>query len=137
MENKLRMEVEYLSNKNRFIEEMISDKLNFKNLKKAEIETLLKSKKYKTKTEIDSIMSATSESESPYDYLLNMNFLSLSEEKCSDLKSKTQTKQNELKELLRKTPEDLWIEDLDDFVEAYKETEKQELSDMFSEYQRV
>ena len=93
MLKRLRMELDYLENKNRFIEEILNDKLNFKNMSKKQIESLLSSMNYKTKHEIEHDLNPQlSKFDPQYDYLLTMNFLSLSDEKSSELKSKMKLK---------------------------------------------
>ena len=137
LENKLKSEVALLKNKNRFIQEMIDETLNIRKKKKDEIENLLKSKGYQTKQEIDSILKPTSTTDAPYDYLLSMSFSSLSEEKCEELEGKTINKTKELEALLKRKPIDLWREDLNEFVDAYKDYESKELEEMFNAYQAV
>ena len=116
---------------------MLDDTLNIKRLKKFQIEQILGDKGYQTKQDIDSIVKSTSSSDSPYDYLLNMNFVSLSEERCDDLEKKTNEKTKELNILLKKTPEDLWKEDLEEFTEAYKIAERADIVEMTHAYKQV
>jgi DNA topoisomerase II len=131
------MEVAYFTNKNRFIREIISDTLDIKKKKKDQIELLLAEKQYQTKQDIDSILKQNSSGEAPFDYLLTMNFMSLSHERCEDLENKTAFKSEELEVLMNKTPEDLWMEDLDEFIGAYKQFEQNEIEEMNKAYETV
>jgi hypothetical protein len=116
---------------------MINKTLDITMKNEKDIEILLKERGYQTKKQIDSILKPCSSTDAPYDYLLTMGFKSLSKEKCNDLENKTKTKQKELEILMKKTPEDLWRQDLLDFISIYKETEKKELDEMYLVYQEV
>jgi hypothetical protein len=56
-----------------------------------------------------------------YDYLLHMPFLSLSHEKCEQLRAEVRVRAARLAELRAKTPLDLWRADLAEFRVAYAE----------------
>ena len=53
-----------------------------------------------------------------YDYLLSMKIWSLTMEKVHSLTVERDEKRNELEILMAKTPEDLWLEDLDALDDA-------------------
>lgn len=54
-----------------------------------------------------------------YDYLLKMPIWLLTKERYEKLLQQEQEKKSEIEELLLKSAKDLWLQDLDDFEEAY------------------
>ena len=67
---------------------------------------------------------------SGYDYLLNMPIYNLTKEKVESLKKEKQDLQTEVNELEKKTPKDLWEEDLVVFEEEYSKHMKRYYKDM-------
>ncbi|XP_022655107.1 DNA topoisomerase 2-alpha-like isoform X2 [Varroa destructor] len=65
-----------------------------------------------------------------YDYLLSMTMWSLTLERKEELLKKRDDKIAELEALRRKTPKDLWSEDLDAFAQKLEEVEAKEVSQM-------
>ncbi|XP_050431493.1 DNA topoisomerase 2 isoform X2 [Adelges cooleyi] len=61
-----------------------------------------------------------------FDYLLGMSFWHLTMEKKNDLLRKKDEKCTELEILKKKTPSDLWVEDLDALLEKLDEVEEKE-----------
>ena len=55
-----------------------------------------------------------------YDYLMNMNIWSLTHEKVNELEETIKNQSNEYEFLVKNKPEDLWIKDLEEFINAYK-----------------
>merc|ERR1712223_2077916 len=64
-----------------------------------------------------------------YDYLLGMAMWSLTQERIDELLQKKGEKHAELKRLQEKEPEDLWNDDLDEFLIKLDEVEAKELED--------
>jgi DNA topoisomerase-2 len=54
-----------------------------------------------------------------FNYLLGLKLWTLTYEKVQQLRDQHLKKQEELAEMERKTPKDLWLRDLDTFEEAY------------------
>ena len=54
-----------------------------------------------------------------YDYLLSMPIYNLTNEKIEELKKQETEKQSEFDSLIEKTPEQLWIKDLEELDLAY------------------
>lgn len=54
-----------------------------------------------------------------FDYLLNMSIAALTEERAADMRAKMLEKQAEFDQLRGKTPETMWLEDLDEFEKIY------------------
>ncbi|KAJ3755485.1 DNA topoisomerase II [Lentinula raphanica] len=63
------------------------------------------------------------ESNSDYDYLLNMPIYSLTKEKIEKLRKQAADQEAEIMTLLQKSPKDLWNADLDKFLEGWRKTE--------------
>ena len=55
-----------------------------------------------------------------YDYLMNMNIWSLTHEKVLDLEEQIKNQTKEYEYLKKSKPEDLWKEDLEEFIKLYK-----------------
>ena len=128
--DKLTEEWTRLDNKVRFILSLINDTLKIKNIPKREILADMKSKGFTpypkkkkiTQTENDDEGSDgdadTVAGASDYDYLLSMPFWNLTLEKVEKLKAERGTKEEELNDLLAKSPEDIWNADLADLEQA-------------------
>merc|ERR1719316_73255 len=138
---KLTREQEILSNKARFIRMVIEGELELRKKKKAQLLKELKKLGFKQMSKIDTLQeggerssakdagaaAAVDESEkSDYDYLLGMNFWSLTEEKVEELNKQSKMKTKELNELQKKTVEDMWEMDLQALSNALDEIEAQE-----------
>ncbi|WUR02388.1 DNA topoisomerase 2 (TOP2) [Vairimorpha necatrix] len=92
-------------NKVRFIRLVVNDELIINKRKRAEIKENLENLNFL-----------------PFDnfnYLLSMEICSLTEERIDKLNKEYLESKNEYETLLKKTPKDLWNEDLDKFEEAY------------------
>jgi len=128
---RLRQQLEILSEKVRFIELVIAEKLKVKNRKKdVLIEDLLKNK-FRPLYEItngddvdvqpsnegggDSEQGTqTKKKTSPaWEYLLGMPLWSLTNERIADLKRQREQKREEMERLQNTAPEELWLVDLD------------------------
>ena len=157
---KLSEDWEKLENKMRFILAVIHGELIVSNRKKTEILQELQTEGYKmffpikksnSSVKEDSSASETSGDEDDtedapamsgssisnsvrgYDYLLSMKLWSLTQEKVEALRAERDAKREQLDELMAKTPEDLWTEDLDalegaldDFDADLEEAEQEE-----------
>lgn len=65
-----------------------------------------------------------------YDYLLDMPMRSLTHEKKEELLKKRDAKMKEYNILLKKSPSDLWREDLDQFLAQLLQIEEEEKEEM-------
>jgi len=144
MEGFLSAESLQLDNKARFIMEKIEDKFKIENkAKKDLVRTLLQRgydsdpvrawKKAQAKLEAiedgndDEEESDSEEDEGPdYNYLLSMQMWSLTKEKKDELLKQRDTKTDELYKLKKKSPTDLWTDDLDVFMEELDKYEAME-----------
>eukprot|EP01124_Arcella_intermedia_P025698 TRINITY_DN4655_c0_g1_i1.p1 TRINITY_DN4655_c0_g1~~TRINITY_DN4655_c0_g1_i1.p1 ORF type:complete len:1078 (+),score=357.45 TRINITY_DN4655_c0_g1_i1:1291-4524(+) len=140
-----------LENKVRFIQAVINEEINVRNRPKADLTKELEKsgydrfpeerkakKKEKEEEESDEEEDEEGEKKSEkkkpdtrnqlerdYDYLLSMKIWSLTKEQVDFLKKKLAEKKKELEELQKRTPQDLWYDDLDLFMEVWNAYEKE------------
>ncbi|CAM9234820.1 unnamed protein product [Ectocarpus fasciculatus] len=142
--SKLTEEWEKLDNKVRFILAVIYGELVVSNRKKNDIVEDLKQQRFKTfsnsvkKKSTDNSEEGEDEDEDEgsaagYDYLLSMKIWSLTLERVQALTAERDVKKEQLEELSGKTPQDLWLADLDaldlainDFEADIEEGKRQE-----------
>lgn len=151
MEGTLQAESLKLDNIARFIIEKIEGSIKVENIKKAEVIKVLKSRKYdadpvaKWKKKIakddgyegdnveqhedDDNDENQSSDKHDYDYLLSMPIWNLTMEKKDEILKQQKAKGDELKALRAKTPENLWLEDLDQFLVELNKVEAKERED--------
>jgi DNA topoisomerase-2 len=113
MLNKLSKELDIIKYKVSFIEEIINDTIQIKNVKKQIILNQLTEKKYPK-------ISPKVDGEPSYDYLMSMDLYKLTHEEIEELKKKREMKQLEYDKLYATTATDLWEYDIDKFLEFYK-----------------
>jgi DNA topoisomerase II len=153
MEGMLGAESLKLDNIARFIMEKIEGKIKVENLKKADICKMLKERKYdadpvsKWKAKIikeqgyqgddPALSQAAPEDEDDvssdkhdYDYLLSMPIWNLTMEKKDEILKQQKNKADELGRLKAKTPNQLWLDDLEEFkAELHKHEQKEKEED--------
>lgn len=93
----------------KFIKDVVNKKLLISNRKKSDIYQDMEKMKYEI----------VDDSDEPYAFLLKMEIGSLTMERVEKLEEKTRKNESEYKRLFNKKEEDMWIEDLDNFVDAY------------------
>jgi len=97
---KLDEQIRFDFSKYLFIKMIVEDKLKVAKRKKADIEK-----------DLDNVTEII-QKDGSYDYLLNMNILSLTEERMAKLQDDIKVSKSKLDELLKKSIEQLWIEEL-------------------------
>ncbi len=116
----LEKELLILSNKVRYIQEVLSDTIDLRKKKKQEIINLLQSKNY-----------ATIDEDNEYKYLVRMPMDSVSEENVEKLMTEHNNKSAELVRIKNTTIEQMWLLELDILENEYKEYQKErEISQM-------
>jgi DNA gyrase/topoisomerase IV subunit B len=103
---KLKRELQILKNKMRFITEYMDGTLEINRKSKSFILEVLK------KTGYEQFGTIEDTEEKSYEYLTRMPIISMTKEKIEELDDHCKGKKKELKDLLLKTKEDLWKEDL-------------------------
>jgi DNA topoisomerase-2 len=115
-----------LDNRVRFVLEIIEGKLIVQNRKKVDIiADLLKRGYAKDAKAADSVNGdeEVDTSSKDFDYLLGMPIYSLTREKVEKLMAERSGKEEELDQLLKKTPKDLWRADLAEFLNVWENHE--------------
>ena len=115
MLKKLQKELDIIKYKVAFIQEIIDDTIEIKNVKKQKIMDQLTEHKFPK-------ISIKEDQEPSFDYLMSMDLYKLTEEEIEELKKKKEMKQLEFDELSGTSSTDLWINDIDKFVESYKKS---------------
>jgi DNA topoisomerase-2 len=119
----LELEVDQLRNKARFIQMKIDHNLEFEGLRKAEIIKLLESEGFErfrnAKEEKSDDEDQTGIGGDGYNYLMNTKSWSFCKEEAQKLMNKKAEKEKELIVLRKKTPQEIWNEDLDVFLEEW------------------
>ena len=124
--NALRRELLVLSNRARYITELLDDTIDLRRKTNKMLTTLLKERKYdiyiagKDKDEASSGDSGSDvDDENGYKYLLKLPMDSVSEENVSRLLAEKEKKEKELSELGSKSLEQLWQNDLEELEAEY------------------
>ena len=110
----LEKELLIMSNKVRYIQEVLSGTIDLRKKKKQEITNLLQSKKYDIMDEDDE-----------YKYLVRMPMDSVSEENVDKLVAEHRTKSAELERIKNTTIQQMWLTELDILENEYKEYQKE------------
>ncbi|XP_069814764.1 DNA topoisomerase 2-beta [Dendropsophus ebraccatus] len=138
-----------LNNQARFILEKIQGKITIENKTKRELLQMLLQKGYESdpvkawkeaqekSAEEDELQDQNEDNSSDlgttsgpdFNYILNMSLWSLSKEKVDELIKQRDMKGKELNDLKRKSPSDLWKEDLAAFIDELDRVEAQEKED--------
>lgn len=107
----LEKEIRYLGNKERFVQEVIDGELDIMNVEEDDVIAELKSRGYDEDPKKD---------EGGYDYLLSMQIRTFTADKVRKLKNDIQSNQEKLDEIKKTKESQMWLDDLDEFVDAYK-----------------
>ncbi|XP_015259935.1 PREDICTED: DNA topoisomerase 2-beta [Cyprinodon variegatus] len=146
LQGSLGAEAAKLSNQARFVLEKIEGKISIENKSKRELIRMLVQKGYESDpvaawskaqekaqeedapdgNESDGSVDSGSTSGPNFNYILNMPLWCLTKEKVDELLKQRDQKRAELNDLQRKSPEDLWKEDLAVFIEELDNVEAQE-----------
>jgi hypothetical protein len=120
----LRKELMVLSNRARYITELLEDKIDLRRKTNKQLAELLKERKYdmmdgkEAKDAKDEGEEAEASGQG-YKYLLKLPMDSVSEENVQKLLNEKQKKEKELEELSSKTVEQMWMKDLEELEVEY------------------
>lgn len=109
-------QLDLISYKVKFIKEIIAKTLIINNKPKKKIEKELENKDYPRMN----VKFESTKDDKTYDYLLGMNLYSLTMEKVKELEDNEKVKETLYKTLKKKTPEEIWQEELEDLREELK-----------------
>lgn len=132
-------EVSEMSERVRFVTEIIKGTLVIQNRKRKDVVAELQKKGYKTfhvkkakeivagmdVEEAEAALEAEKDNANGYNYLLSMSLWHLTWEKVEQLKKERDATQASLDTLLKKSATDLWNEDLDAFSVEYQNVQKE------------
>ncbi|KAJ9480002.1 DNA topoisomerase 2 [Pseudozyma hubeiensis] len=131
--DQLKLMYDKLSNQARFVQMIITRQLVVSNRKRADIVAELRQKDFRPfpkqgKASIaaepeddEAIDEEDISADSDFDYLLNMAIYNLTKEKVEKLLKERDLKEEELKILIGRSPQNLWDEDLGKFLELWEE----------------
>ena len=111
----LRKELLVLSNRARYISEILDDTIDLRRKTTAMMVQILKDRKYDTQEGDDGDSGSAG-----YKYLLKLPMDSVSEENVEKLRNEKEKKEKELAHLESKTTQNLWQDDLAELEEEYK-----------------
>jgi DNA topoisomerase-2 len=124
----LRKELMVLSNRARYITELLEDKIDLRRKTNKQLVELLKERKYDSMDAKDAKDAGSDENggddtssqgQQGYKYLLKLPMDSVSEENVKKLLNEKEKKEKELSELSSKTVEQMWIKDLEELEVEY------------------
>ena len=123
----LRKDLMVLSNRARYITELLEDKIDLRRKTNKQLAELLKERKYDTMDAKDAKEAKDAKDEGEdaeasgqgYKYLLKLPMDSVSEENVQKLLNEKQKKEKELEELSSKTAEQMWLKDLEELEVEY------------------
>jgi len=112
-----------LSNKTRYIKEILDDVIDLRKKSKADVIKMLAdrgyvSQKQNTETETEGSGSGTTNG---FNYLIKMTMDSVTSENVDKLMKEYQNKQTELENIKNKTIETMWLEELDELLIEYNQ----------------
>ena len=114
----LEKELKFISNKARFVQEIIDKKLNIMNVSEdkivRELETLGYAKDFKNDEDDD-----TTSNKHGYEYLLRLQVRTFTSDKVKQLKEENQSLDTKLKTIKKTTEKQMWINDLSEFEFEY------------------
>ena len=110
----LEHQLKVISYKVKFILMVVEKKLEINNKKKQEIEEKLEKHKF------PKLGKSNEDTKVSYDYLLSMPIYNLTQEKIEELKQQQDEKQAEYDDLDGKTPQDIWLGELDVLEAKYE-----------------
>lgn len=92
---------------------IINKEININNIKKLELEIILKNKKFPV------LGKSYNDTKESYDYLLSMPLYNLTKEKIDELQKLMNDKEIEYNELNNKSITTIWLEELDILTDKY------------------
>ena len=116
---KLKRELDIISSKVRFIEDIIEENIIIFRKKKDEVIKILKANKYPMFDLTVDVTHPNCDKEGNYNYLTGMQIHSFTLERIEELKKQKENKLAEVNDLESKTEKDIWKDDLDNLLTEY------------------
>lgn len=128
LETELEIELKILESKVRFLMELMDGTIVVQNKKKKDVFLILKSRGYYEKRSPSAVTEPTDLEDEKvaeangncFDYLLSMTLWSLTEERIQKLIGDRDAKKLELEDIIGKSAQDLWINDLNEFLVSWE-----------------
>jgi len=108
-----------LSNKTRYIKEILDDVIDLRKKSKTEVIKMLTERGYVSHSQ-ESDLEKERDSLNGFNYLIKMSMDSVTSENVDKLLKEYQSKQTELEKIKNKTIETMWSEELDELLEEYR-----------------
>eukprot|EP00826_Nyctotherus_ovalis_P056926 TRINITY_DN7769_c0_g2_i5.p1 TRINITY_DN7769_c0_g2~~TRINITY_DN7769_c0_g2_i5.p1 ORF type:complete len:1175 (+),score=288.49 TRINITY_DN7769_c0_g2_i5:395-3526(+) len=131
--HKLNEELLILSNKLRFITEIMTGQMIIFRKDRMKLIELLNSRGYakmpersNSKAKLLARLEEVKECSKEYDYLLGMCLWTFTNERLAELETQKKEKEEKIEELMSRTETQLWEKELDEFVEALDQVEEEE-----------
>ena len=115
----LRKELMVLSNRARYITELLEDKIDLRRKTNKQLVDLLKERKYDSMDADKDADEQSGQGQQGYKYLLKLPMDSVSEENVHKLLNEKEKKDKELSELSSKSVEEMWVKDLEELEVEY------------------
>jgi DNA topoisomerase-2 len=109
----LEKEIRYLGNKERFVSEVVSKTISIMNENESDIISVLKERNYDEDPK-------KNEGDGGYDYLLRMQVRTFTADKIKQLNNDIMSLKEKLDNLKSKSEKKIWLEELEQFQNAYK-----------------
>ena len=122
--DKCAAQTKILDNKSKYIGELLDGTIDLRRKKRTEIIEMLVSKKYDRIGDDSNDEDDSASAGRDYNYLLNMRMDSVSAEKADKLQNESIIKRKELEKITKTSTKDMWLTDLDQFLEMYLNTIK-------------
>jgi DNA topoisomerase-2 len=108
-----------LSNKTRYINEILDDVIDLRKKSKTEVIKMLNERGYVSQSQ-ESDLEKERDSLNGFNYLIKMSMDSVTSENVDKILKEYQIKQTELERIKNKTIETMWSEELDELLEEYR-----------------
>ncbi len=112
----MELDLDILRQKMRFLKMVMSDKLIIRKRKKAAVIKDIQKAKFPKM-----VKNVNDDGEGSYEYLTSMSLWSMTKEKLDELQKKIDEGEEELERLLSTTELDIWRQELEEFIDTYRE----------------
>ncbi len=113
MINLFEKELRHINNKERFINEVISNQLDIMNVDESIIVKELEERKY------DKELTSEEDEVGSYDYLLKLQVRTFTKNKIISLNNEISSLKNRLNKLIKTSESEMWLNELDEFLQEY------------------
>jgi DNA topoisomerase-2 len=119
-----------LSNKTRYIKEILDDVIDLRKKSKSDVVKMLSDRGYVSQSQQTESENEGSTTTSGFNYLIKMTMDSVTSENVDKLMKEYQNKQTELENIKKKTIETMWLEELDELLLEYNQYKESRCNSM-------